>query len=229
MIILIHGDDITSSRNYFYQLKQQHAESTSFDGNSVTITDLTQELDGGGLFGDTKTIIIEHLLSKKKNTTEFKELLSYLLTHANDSTIILWENKPIEATTLKLLGNVTNKPFKLPQSLFVFLDGIKPNNGETLVKLFHQTLETVEEDAIFYMLIRHIRILLALKTPDGPAIDEVKRMTWQKAKLQKQASLFTDEQLLSIYKELFAIETAYKTGGIALTLTSSIDILLLNI
>ena len=112
------------------------------------------------------------------------------------------------------------------------MDSIKPGNGPQLVKLFHQTLETAEIEIIFFMLIRQLRLLLALsekeETPES--IDEIKKMApWQKGKLHNQAAFFTQEQLLTLYQKLFVIEVGQKTGGLSSSLTSTIDFFLFEV
>jgi len=119
-----------------------------------------------------------------------------------------------------------------------------------LISLFHQTIETTEIEMVFFMLIRQIRLLLALsqtrhsgeeerrlQNPDsGRArmteneIDELKKMApWQKSKLEKQASLFPQEQLIVFYQKLFTIEVGQKTGTLTAPLVSTIDFLLLEV
>jgi hypothetical protein len=62
------------------------------------------------------------------------------------------------------------------------------------------------------------------------SIDETKRMApWQKGKFIKQANLFSQEHLTSLYQKLYQIESGMKTGGNALTLSDTIDIFLTEI
>lgn len=229
MLILIHGDDIAASRTYFTELKQQHRDHTVLDGHSLNLTDLAQMLEGGGLFSDTKTLFIEQFFTKKKIAGDFKQIVSYINAQAPTATIILWEGKELDRTALGLFKGSSIKVFKLPQSLFTFLDAIRPQNGPQLVQLFHQTLNTMEEDAIFYMLIRHFRILLGLISEPKAEIEELKRLQdWQRGKLEKQASAFSKQQLINLYQQLYDLEYAHKTGGSAISLASSIDIFLLE-
>jgi len=44
MITIIHGDDISLSRNYLRELKQKHKDFIAFDGSKITITDLEREV-----------------------------------------------------------------------------------------------------------------------------------------------------------------------------------------
>ena len=80
------------------------------------------------------------------------------------------------------------------------------------------------------MLVRHFRILLALLETSEITIDEAKRLApWQKTKMQKQANAFGKEKLQEIFSELFTLEIGMKTGGLFLSLTQSLDLLLLKL
>ena len=47
MITIIHGGDTAASRTYLNELRGRSPEAVLLDGASVTLTDLTQILDGG--------------------------------------------------------------------------------------------------------------------------------------------------------------------------------------
>jgi len=254
MLTIVHGSDITASRKYFLDEKQKSNDAVLLDADQVNLTDLAQIFEGGGLFGETKYIFIEQLLSKKKKSTELTEILSYLEKNANEHTIIVWEGKDLDQSTLKAVKNSNVKTFKLPQTLFQLLDALQPGNGKTLIKLFHQTIQNSETEMIFFMLVRQIRILLAMSTQtslreaerrsnpneiaalhsvarnDDNPIDEVKRIQpWQKSKLESQAKRFDLTHLLDLYDKLFQLEIGQKTGSLSMPLASAIDFFLLEV
>lgn len=230
MITIIHGTDIANSRKYFFDQKERFPDAELFSGEKLTLTDLAQILEGGGLFMEQKTIFIENFFHKKKNKTEFKALAEYIQKHTDAHSLFLWEGKELERSAFTLFKTAVPKVFKLPQTLFLFLDNIRPGNGQQLIKLFHQTVATTDAEMVFFMLVRQIRFLLAAKDPQMSEIDELKRMQpWQKTKLQKQASLFTPKQLQQLYQQLFSLEVAQKTGTLSNSILTNIDFLLLGI
>ncbi|HWY78944.1 MAG TPA: hypothetical protein VNW29_01160 [Candidatus Sulfotelmatobacter sp.] len=234
MITIIHGSDIALSRKYFYDEKQKKSDTVLWDADKVTLTDLAQLFDGGNLFGETKYLFIEQLLTKRKKSSEFTSILSSLEKYADGHTIILWEGKELDRASINLFKNAVVKDFKLPQTLFQLMDTIRPEKGEMLISLFHQTIKTTETEMVFFMLIRQFRLLIALTgngdTENTQQIDEIKRMApWQKNKLKKQMQLFKPEQLLNLYHKLFQIEVGQKTGGLTLSLISAIDFFLLEV
>ena len=229
MIILLHGDDTANSRKVYGELKKSYPAVVTFDGENVTLTDLTQELSGGGLFSEERHVFLEQLLTKKKSPSEKEAFIHLLNTSDKDTSIILWEGKEIDKKTFSLLPNSQNRLFKLPQTLFALLDALRPGNGSQLVSLFHQTIEVTEEELVFFMLVRQVRLLLAL-SEKGISIEETKRIApWQAGKLQKQSSLFSKDELLTLHQKLFEIEKGMKTGSLAASLSSTIDFFLTEV
>lgn len=230
MITIIHGEDVVKSRNYFLDEKQKHADAIYFDGRKLTNTDIIQALEGNELFSTTKIIFIEEFFSKRKQSKETDEIITIIL-HNQDAHVYFWESKDLSSRELQIFKQATIKQFKLPQTIFAFLDAIKPHNGKTILQLFHKTLSNDDEQFVFFMLIRHIRLLLALyEGSTGALIEEVRRMApWQKNKMQKQAKHFTLEQLMTLYNKLFQFDLGQKTGTLSLSLARAIDFLLLEI
>ncbi len=232
MITIIHGDDIASSRKYFGDLRDKNPDALLLDGDKVTLTDLVQIFEGGGLFADSKTVFIEQLLTKKKKgkSKEVNPIIPYLQEQGGNNNIFLWESKELDRTGLGTFKQAAIKLYKIPQTLFLFLDNIKPGNGKTLISLFQQTIATTETEMVFFMLVRQFRILLALTDTTSESIDEVKRLApWQKSKLQQQAALFEKSHLQHLYQQLFLTERGQKTGAMAGPLPQTIDFFLLEI
>lgn len=229
MITLIHGDDLTASRKFFISIKEKYHEALTFEGENINFTDLMQEIRGGGLFSENRPVFIEQLLTKKKDITE-RDAIIKLVNNSQTVEIYLWEGKEIDKKMLLLFKNLTNKLFKIPKGLFVFLEEIKPGNNEKMLKNFHQIIASSEPEMVFFMMIRHIRLLLGFSTLPSAEISEVKRLQpWQRQKIENQAKKFTAEHLKEIYSKLFQIELNLKTGGLSMNLVNSIDILLLSI
>src|SRR5690242_11620813 len=99
MITIIHGSDIVSSRKYFFIEKEKHPDAYLLDGEKISITDLMQIFEGGGLFDENKTIFIEHFFNRKKKKEEFAVFSSYLQKQSNHN-IYLWEGKELEKSSL---------------------------------------------------------------------------------------------------------------------------------
>lgn len=236
MIIIIHGDDTASSRNYLVSIKQKTLSSLIFDGAKVQVTDLAQALEGSGLFEEHNDIFIEDFFSKRKGK-DFQDILDYITSHEKNSNIYFWEGKKLTAKQTGTFKKAQVQEFKLPQALFSFLDSIG-GNSEHAIKQFHEALKTSEPELLFFMITRHFRILLALADSSGPeahrpldeTIDEVTRMApWQRSKMQRQSSLLGVTKLKNLYRKLLDMEMNMKTGGSILTLTQAIDFFLTDL
>jgi len=229
MITIFHGEDTATSRKAFIDVKNSLKSPVSIDGGTLTLQQIKQSIDGGGLFGDTIYICIEELFSKRKVSKELTEIVSFLNT--SDTPIYIWESKDLTAKQLSNFKKSTVRQFKLPTAVFSLLDSIKPKNAKQMIQLFHTTLDTQEPGFIYFMLVKQIRMLLALSnTASNSIIEEVKRMSpWQKTKLQKQATNFTVDQLKQMYLKVYAMDLELKTGKQTLSLIQSIDIFLSTI
>ncbi|MDP3940787.1 MAG: hypothetical protein Q8Q49_00610 [bacterium] len=228
MITIIHGDNIAASRNTFIAEKNKVVSPTVLRGGEFTLTDLTQVLEGGMLFSESTHLFIEDLFGKVRKKDELEAYTSFFEKVRDKYSIFLWEGKTLTKQQLGLMKNATVELFRLPTSLFSFLDAISPKNTEQHVLRLAKAVADSGEEMVFTMLVRHIRLLLSLRA--GADIDEVKRLaSWQTGKLRAQASVFTTEQLLMLHSGLFTIDKERKTGAASLPLRASIDFLLLRL
>lgn len=228
MITIIHGDDITTSRMYFFEEKKKYPDSVLIDGGTIDATSLSQQLSSSGFFQEASPLFITDFFGKKKAGKELDGLIK--LFSESKQTVFFWEAKTLTPKQSGVFPNAEVKLFKLPQVLFAFLDALTPHNQKQLLSLFHQALKTSDADMLFYMLIRHIRILLALSEPSTSRIEEVARLQpWQQKKLVSQVNRFSKEKLLYAHSQLFQIDEALKTGKSTTTLTNEIDFFLLSL
>ncbi len=229
MITIIHGDNISESRRYFTELRQKQKNSIGFDENNMSIADIVQNIEGSSLFGDTKTIFIEGLLTNlKKTNKESKEILDFITKNSKSGVFVLWESKEIPKRELFLFKDSIVKVFKLPKNIFLFLDNLKPNNSKNLLNLFHQALDNgIKEELILFMLQRQVRILLALCHPEASAegyseilrfaqndngtIDEVSRLApWQMNKLENKRCCFQNLNSKKFTKNFMKLKSVKK-------------------
>ena len=224
MITLVHGQDNLSSRKFF--LSHKDKDSITFDAENLSVIELSQSLQGGGLFENPKKIFIENLFTRKGNKSLAP--IAEILNTNDKSEVFIYADKDVGVRSLSNFPKFTNENFKIPQNIWSFLDGIRPGNSNNIAS-FHNALEGSEPEIVFAMIIRQFRLLVGISS-NGKSIEEVKKLAdWQKTKLRRQASLFEMSKLKDIYKKLYKIEKSVKTGASNLTLTQNIDILLLEI
>lgn len=227
MITVIHGDNTAISRKFLQSIKDEKKPLT-LSQQEINLTDLAQVFESESLFFEQKTVILEDYLGKTRKSKEKDAVLTYLSTQGHDHDIFFWDAKPLTKASYSGLKNVVERPFKLPQTVFQFLDAIRPDNRSTLIKLYHETLQTTEPELLLYMIIRHFRVLLA--TSENAKIDELKnKAPWQQEKYKKQAGLFGIKNLRVHYHNLFEIEKKQKTGELSADLSATIDFFLLSL
>jgi DNA polymerase III delta subunit len=228
MILLVNGNDIASSRNFYFEEKNKLAESILLEGEGLTFDLFFQNAENKSLFGNEVTLLVENFFSKNKtNSIDVKRTVEYI-NNNKDLNIVFWEAVELSKPAQAILKNATVKTFSFPQVLFTFLDSLRHGNSETLINLFHELKQGMEVELIFFMLVRQFRLMLGQEGVDK--IDELKRMApWQLAKLQKQAKQFGGEKLKSAYQKLFELDLALKTGKIPYSLERSIDFFLADL
>lgn len=229
MILIIHGNDLTSSRNFYFGEKNKLGESILLEGEGLTYETIFQNAENTSLFEDKKTILIENFFHKNKaNTIEFKKIVDYINSNKN-LQIIFWEPVELSKTAQNAFTNAVVKTFSYPQVLFAFLDALKPGDYQRIIKMFHGLEQNMEPELIFFMLNRQFRLMLNV-LDSQEKIDELKRMApWQLSKLDKQAHSFGEEKLKKLYKQLFEIDLNSKTGKIPYALERSIDFFLADL
>ena len=229
MITLLHGDNITSSRNVLTSLKSQgvNREIRQLDGNGLDVTMLTQALESSGLFGTEVLIVIENLLSKsKKNEKSIDELIDILAKNEKTAQVILWEGKEITPAVIKRLGSrVDARLHKTPKVIFQLLDGLQPRNGVSLLPLLQKTLQTDAAELFFSMLVKRIRQLMMLK--DNVALEGLQG--WQAGRLTSQSKSFTMDRLLIMEKRLLEIDISIKTGTSPFPLAQQLELFFVDL
>lgn len=222
MLTLLHGDNIGSSRNALVSLKASFRgkEVRDLDGKSLDETSLTQAIESGSLFGNDWAVIIENLFGKITKQPKKIESLAKVLTRSAAAThIILWENRELPASVIKSLGKDAKvQVFSYPKLLFQFLDGLRPNDSRRQVEIYQSLIQTEAPELVFSMIVRRVRQLIIVKDklkPDG-------MQSWQVSRLTNQAKLFTMDELLSMHKALFRMDSTIKTGASPFSLSELI-------
>jgi hypothetical protein len=208
MILIIHGNDLVSSRDYYSKEKDKLDSPILIEGDGLTYDRIFQAAENNTFFDSKITLAIENFFTKNKsNSLEFKKITEYI-NSTKDLNVIFWESNEV---------------------LFQFLDCLKPGNGENLIKLIFELKRNMEIELIFFMIVRQFRLMIS-QLGKGVKIEEAKRLQgWQTDKLSKQALLFQKEKLIELYGQLFEIDLAQKTGKLPYSLEKSIDIFLLGL
>jgi len=225
MIHVLHGDDTIASRKYIKTLVGEK-QSTFLDGRTVSYAVLEEHLSSTGLFGDEKAIILDNFLSKNKKKKEILKQLSQLnLT----TTIIMWEATKLTKPQLDLIKGEDIKAFQLPDYYFQFLDSFMPGDPQRVYALYHNLLQTMTTERIFYSIIIRMRQLVILQLGDiKGSKDTAYLQAWQVDKLKRQLSRWSNDVLMDTFKQLHETEINIKSGGMPIDLSKYLDILILT-
>ncbi|TRZ48066.1 hypothetical protein D4S03_10410 [bacterium] len=223
MITILHGEDAIKSYGRLSvltgELKSKQVEVVTEDAEEIDITKLRQELGSSGLFGSSKCFVIKNLLSGTKSKN--KDKLLDALSQVTDHEIILWENKGVNATTLKKFPKAVVETFSISPVIFKFLDSLRPENTKNILLSWKKLLnEGTEPEFVFSMMVRQIKLLIQAKS--GPPY--IKLAPYPARLITQQANYFNLEHLLDLYQKLYDIDVKIKTG----TGGNTIDNLLTN-
>lgn len=222
-MIILHGEDANKSYGRLIvlteELKSKQIEVIAYDAAELDITRLRQEISSNGLFGSSKCFVIKNLLSgtKSKNIDKLVAVINQETNHE----IILWENKNLSATILKKFSKANIEGFSISPVIFKFLDSLRPHNTKNILLSWKKLLnEGTEPEFVFAMSVRQIKLLIQAKS--GPSF--IKLAPYPARLITQQATYFTLDHLLYLYKVLSDIDIKIKTG----TSGNTIDNLLTN-
>lgn len=228
MITIIHGEDVAKSRSELIRLKEQYKDKDIrfIEGKTLQEGDLIQALSSTSLFDNEVVVVIEQLFSSLGKKIKQAELFTRILLDHNEYQIVIWEEKEIGKSIIKLLGNgITVKYYPVPTLVFQFLDNIKPHAQSSLLKQYTTMITSEAPELIHFLLIRRIKQLLFLK--ERRNIEGI--APWQLNRLTNQTRFFTMDQLLDIYLQLLTIELANKTGTSYLSLVEATEHVISNL
>lgn len=231
MITIIHGDNNDESREYFLKTRTTLQNLTSLTEQDITEENFINFFSGRNLFYEEKNLAIENLLSKNRTDKNLNKLIAILNENKKKSNIIMWEEKELSQKNLNLFPNASIQTFKLPKFIFNFLDNIKPNNEKSLIVTFHKLLENTPVEIILHMMVRQLRLLIAVSSSEkSDTIEELQKIApWQKGKLERQAAFFDYDKLINLYHKLYNIDLSSKIGTLPTLVAHAIDFLLLDI
>ena len=229
MLTIICGEDSASSYNYYSSLKKNYKDK-DFQVIEIPSSELENIPSWMGesqsLFKQNKVFFTQNVnkkLSRKLNL-KINRVIEKLI---KDKTIqvVTWEEE-ISSRFLKFpKGSGTMryliKEFKPSQNIFKLQDAIYPGNLKNFITTLNQLTESVDENFVFIMIMRHIKNLLLVKSGDGSS----KLQSWQIAKLKGQASKWQLDKLINFYDAFHKIDVSQKTSSNPYSIKKSLDIL----
>jgi DNA polymerase III delta subunit len=225
-MIVIHGTDQVSIQNKLDELlstaRDKGLEIEKQEAKDLSPATLSQGLTPSSLFSNSRLIVINSLLSLPQSN--IKKKLIDILKKTSNKELLLYETKNVHPATLKSLPTTQVFHFKESPLIFKFLDEIKPNNPQRAIDTLREIVKNRQPlGMLFFMLTRHVRQLIQIKTPGS-----LRLAPWQLGKITKQSSLFTTDQLISLHKKLYEIDKRQKLSQVK-SLETELEHLLLSL
>lgn len=187
MIYIFHGDHTAFSYTAFSESQKKYVLHEKFHQNYKTldVDSLDRFLNTPSLFSETKTIILENIFSLLK--PQLDKIVKLISSHP-DHDYLLWHDKKIEITKLKLFPTAIVEIFVLPEVLFTCLNSIKPKNKADFSKKYQELMTSFPLELALF---------------------------WFKNTLRRQLttySKFPENSLKKAYIELIELDKSSKSG-----------------
>jgi hypothetical protein len=195
MIYIFHGDNLIESRRSFGEFLDQIKDADIFrlDSKNIDIDKVNLFLQESSLFNTKKVLSISNLFSTNKSILD---QINKLINQVKIVDVVIWQDKTLTPTQLKIFKTAQIKNFPLDNKLFTCLNSIKPKNLTKIIPLYHQVLDLGLYDLFLYFLKNNFRKQLTSYPKFDPAT--IKRIYLQLIELDFKNK--TGE--LSIPKEL---------------------------
>jgi len=210
MIILLHGENVSASREALVELKKNYsADSVSvFDVKKFDADEFIRACQTPSLLSDRRLIVIEGKLPSSPHL-----LISSSLPSTTD--VIFWLGEELKPSgklfkQVKELGGQI-RVFKevVPKHVFCFLDALGYKNKQKAFLELHRLLDQGESPLYLLTMIEwQVRNLLKVQSAKG----KVQNMhPFVLRKIRTQLKNFGEDELVSIFRKIFEAEIALKT------------------
>ena len=218
-ISVIHGENSSASATFLKSaleaLKGKGIEISRISSESKL--NLIETLTSDNLFFKKSVFVLE-------NPTKIAEKeIKWLVKNADRlrGELYIYHDSVISASIVRKLSEVSDvREFKLPKTIFSFLDTFAPGQARRCLLYLHELLKKEPPEFILALLGRHLRDLYWVKV----APESLEYPDWKTSKLKSQAALFKEEKLKKLINLLAKIDVSTKTSS--QKLGSSLDLLI---
>lgn len=223
-ILVLHGENQVESRkrllSVLEQTKDKGYEVHQLDGKATTKSAILTSARSQTLLAEDTLVFVENFFTSNKKAAGILDDLLKI----DEASFIFWEKDILPASIIKKFPRTAKvEEFKVPQSIFKFLESIEPGNKKYVLKLFQDSVEQTSEEFVLTMIARQVRNLITVKDDH----QYLKLPEWQKSRLKKQAEKFTLDELISFHEKLLDIDRANKRSELPEGLSQSLEVILL--
>jgi len=217
MIYIVHGDDLSKSRELILNQQKKLGVETRIELNLIDITpnDLFSFSHGKDLFGKYSFIVMNVSGTGKLNLESYIEVLKGL---PEETVMVILSDKSLPSTNIFIKNSAVLKAKiisnqKTPKSnIFKFIDALfTKQRSASYNELYNLMLDDTDPYEIFSMILWNLRNISSAKF-QSPSF--LKTSGFIKSKSLGQAKLFTELSLQTLFKELSILDRESKTGVI---------------
>lgn len=222
---ILHGENQVQSRKalseIIRQAKKEGFEITRLSGENLDKSTLLTALRSQALFSGDHLVVVENFLANFQGANKvIKEIPQ------DSAQVVFWEGRALSKTaTSGLPKNFEVLEFKIPVSVFKFLESLTSKKSQVALKLLRQAVKDDSADFILLMLARQARLLIWAKLDPKT----LKVAPWQRSRLLEQAKKWDRDKLLAFHSELLNLDRANKRSRLPEDLSSSLDLLIASI
>jgi hypothetical protein len=156
MIYIFHGDNQLESRRSFSEFLDQIKDADIFrlDSKNIDIDRVNLFLQESSLFNTKKVLSVSNLFSTDKSIIN---QINKLINQSQIVDVVIWQDKTLTPTQIKIFKNAQIKNFPLDNKLFSCLNAIKPKNLAKVIPLYHQVIDLGLYDLFLYFLKNNFR------------------------------------------------------------------------
>lgn len=220
-IFVIHGEYKTKSYErlgmYINKAKERDWDIIKLGDNSNL--SFSEALSSDTLFAKGKLMICEDtsLLTKtnlswlKRNTARF------------EGNFVVYSDNKLSESLLKSLEPIKKiEEYKLPRTIFNFLDSFYPGNAQNSLVILHELASVEPAEFIFSLLGKHLRDMYWVMASPS----DIPYPSWRVDKLERQANKFKGDEIKKLINDLALIDIDVKTSKA--NLTDSLDLLIVT-
>lgn len=206
-IYIIHGEYSSKSNErrseYIKKAKEKGFRIIYINDNSSNIKEL---FTSNSLFKEKRVYILDNPSNLSKNDIAWINKNNSFI----EDILIIYCRSKIASSLVNSFNKIDKiEEYKLPKSIFNFLDSFYPKNSLNCIRLFHEILKNEQIEFIFFLLSRHLRDLYWVKTSPS----NIYYPSWRVEKLEKQSGKYSLRQIVDLINNFSDIDIKSKTSS----------------
>jgi hypothetical protein len=203
MIYIFHGDNQELSRKAFSDAmnKYKDCDVLNLDSKNAEEIAISQFLNSQSFISPNKLLCISGFFSITKSKLD--KILK-VIENSPQTDVLIWQDKTLNATQLKLLPKSTINHYRADNHLFLCLNQIKPKNLRNFLKLYQKVISAGLYDLFLYMLKNNLRKKIG-------------------------ASAFNPDLLKKTYLNLIELDFQNKTGTLSIAKEIALERLMIKL